>query len=89
MHGTTMKIFKTLRMNFIAIDVFSLQAQTFWLAKISQPFIRHHSVGNCFCRLEERKLAINEKIEISCKVILNTDTEYNVTLLIPLLRFNC
>jgi hypothetical protein len=56
-------------MNFIAIDIFCLQAQTFGLAKISQPFIHHHSVGNSFCHLEESKFAINEKKEISCKVM--------------------
>ena len=47
----------------------------FSLAKISQPFIHRHSVGNCFCHLNERKLAINEKTVIYCTVKLNTDLE--------------
>jgi len=55
------KTFKTLYTDSIAVDVFCLQAQIFCLATISQPFIHCHSVGNCFCRLEERKFEINKK----------------------------
>jgi len=74
--------------HFIAVDLFCLQIKTFCSVQISQPFIHRHSVGNCFCHLEERKLVINEKTEIYCKVKLNTDIKYNVVLFILLLRFN-
>ena len=67
--------------------IFCLETQTFCLVMISQPFIFIHSVGKCVCRFEERKLGINEKIEISCKVMLNTEIEFNMVLLTLLLRF--